>query len=120
MSKELKTAKENDDVLRMAKDRKTIQMSAHSEDDYKRIVGIAYDIKKDGYIGIADTTGSLSLWLTQTGELFLGNGGYEYKNNSTKMTSTHKWCYDILWKIIIPIGVAIVIGVVLWKLGIKN
>lgn len=120
MNKESKIAKEKDDVLRMAKDRMTIHKSESDPDRYERVLSLAYTLKNQGYINLLDTTGGVLLWLTDEGKVFLENGGYEHKNNSTKRTFVYKWCYDILWKVIIPIGTAIVIGIILWRLGIKN
>ena len=120
MNNESKIAKEKDDVLRIAKDKKTIEKSSCNLNRYTRVCGIAYELKEHGYINLSETTGSISLWITPVGEVFLENGGYEHKNNSTKIASIYKWCYHILWKIIVPIGTAIAIGIILWKLGIKN
>lgn len=120
MNKEAKIAKEKDDILRMAKDKKTIYKSDSNPDRYGRVCSLAYELKAQGYINLLDTTGSIFLWLTPAGEVFLKSGGFECKNNSYRVTSVYKWCYDILWKIIIPIGIAIIIAVILWRLGIKN
>lgn len=120
MNKASEIAKEKDDVLRMAKDRKIIYESSSNPDRYRRVYGIACELKAQGYINLLDTTGTIALWLTPVGEVFLENGGFECKNNSVKRTHAYKWCYDILWKIIIPIRIAIIIAVILWRLGIKN
>lgn len=110
MNNEAKIAKEKDDILRMAKDRMTIYKSDSNPDRYRRVCSLASELKAQGYINLLDTTGSISLWLTYAGEVFLENGGFCGKGNEEKRKK--KWS-NILLYIIAPI----IVGIILWLLN---